>query len=249
MKNAWLIAGLIVGCTAGASLGACGSSSGTSGTGTAGSVSSPTSSSVASTGTGGTVGTSTGGSVGTSTGGSVGTSTGGSVATGGSVGTSTGGAGGAECSTVTSLHPPHPDAGPGSIYCPFSAVADGGNEYCTPGTEHCCETPEGAATMSACQPIGNACTQGSGYTDWQCEDPGTDCTTALPVCCAAGASIGLGTPGCGNFSHDMKGTACVAAGSCTGIILCTSSAECPAATPKCTPFGKAGNQVGGCTTM
>jgi hypothetical protein len=43
----------------------------------------------------------------------------------------------------------------------------------------------------------------------------------------------------------MIGTKCQAAGSCTGIQMCTSDGECPAG-KTCTPFGKAGNQVGGC---
>jgi hypothetical protein len=154
---------------------------------------------------------------------------------------------------VTTLHPPKADAGPGSIYCPFSNTVDGGpKEYCTPGTEHCCEAPAGS--VSACQPFATACMSGTGYTDWQCEDPVTDCPSATPVCCAPGATIGLGTPAgtCGNFAHTMTHTSCTTAAACpnagnTGnIVLCTSNSECPSATPTCTPFGKAGNQVGGC---
>ncbi len=74
-----------------------------------------------------------------------------------------------------------------------------------------------------------------------------DCTDpANPVCCAPGASIGLGTPGCGNFAHTMKNTVCVASqAACSGIIMCTNNNECPSG-QTCTPFSKAGNQVGGC---
>jgi hypothetical protein len=43
----------------------------------------------------------------------------------------------------------------------------------------------------------------------------------------------------------MTKTTCVAAGSCMGITMCTNDMECPAG-QHCTPFGKAGNQVGGC---
>jgi hypothetical protein len=152
---------------------------------------------------------------------------------------------GAICGKLSTLHPPKLDAGPGSIYCPFSAVTDGGgNAYCTGGTEHCCETPAGSATPSACEPLATACATGS--VDWGCEDPVVDCANpATPVCCAPGASIGLGTAGCGNFAHTMKSTVCVAAGSCTGVTMCTSTAECPTG-QTCTAFVKAGNQVGGC---
>ena len=59
------------------------------------------------------------------------------------------------------------------------------------------------------------------------------------------ASIGLGTTGCGNFAHYMIGTQCVAQGACTSIVMCTSDDECPSG-KTCTPFGKAGAQVGGC---
>jgi Cys-rich repeat protein len=145
---------------------------------------------------------------------------------------------------VGTLHPPKSDAG-ANIYCPFSAVGDGGhNEYCTGGTEHCCETPADAGVPSSCEPIATACPALS--MDWQCEDPVADCKdSAKPVCCAPGATIGLGNPGCGNFAHKMTQTTCVAAGSCAGIVMCTSDSECPSG-QKCTAFSKAGNQVGGC---
>jgi hypothetical protein len=152
---------------------------------------------------------------------------------------------GGSCIKVTTLHPPLLDAGPGTLYCPFSGVDGGPDQYCVPGPQHCCETPEGS-TPTQCQPIATACMTGTGYVDWQCEDPVADCSAGAPVCCAPGASIGLGCPGCGNFAHQMNGTTCVPTGACAGIILCTSNAECPAGLPTCTPFEKAGNQVGGC---
>jgi len=128
---------------------------------------------------------------------------------------------------------------------PVQRVGDAGNAYCTATTEHCCETPAGGP-ISACAPIATACMMGAGYTDWQCEDPVADCKDPTkPVCCAPGASIGLGAAGCGNFAHTMKNTICVASGQCAGITMCTSDSECTSPM-KCTPFGKAGNQVGGC---
>jgi hypothetical protein len=132
-----------------------------------------------------------------------------------------------------------------TLYCPFSGVDGGPNDYCDPSSQHCCETPAGAAP-SACTPAATACTTGSGYVDWECQDPVADCkNSSTPVCCAPGASIGLGNPGCGNFAHTMTKTQCVATGACTGIVMCTSDTECPSG-QHCTPFGKAGNQVGGC---
>jgi hypothetical protein len=249
MKNGWLIAAALVGCTTGVGLVACSSS--TTGNTTAGNTSTNPASSVSSTsssGTGGaTTGTATGGTTtGTATGGATSSSASSTSTTTSGTTTST------ECDAVTVLHPPKLDAGAGTIYCPFSEVTDGGPDmYCTPISQHCCETPEDAGVATACQPFATACMTGTGYTDWQCEDPVVDCTTtAAPVCCAPGATIGLGgtvnNMACGNFAHTMTHTTCVAAGACTGIIMCTSDSECPAATPTCTPFGKAGNAVGGC---
>ena len=152
------------------------------------------------------------------------------------------------CGKVTTLHPPKMGTNL-TLYCPFSGVDGGKAVDCDPATQHCCETPQGAATPSACQPSATACMTGSGYVDWRCEDP-VDCPNGMECCATAPAgktaSIGLGAPGCGNFAHHMIGTACVAAGACTNSIkMCTSDAECTAPM-KCTPFGKAGNQVGGC---
>jgi hypothetical protein len=139
-------------------------------------------------------------------------------------------------------------AGTGAnIYCPFSATTDGGpDEYCTANTQHCCETPEGSATASACQPTATACATGS--TDWGCQDPTADCASG-DICCAPGATLVLGTPAgqCGNYASGMKSTTCVSAATgCTGgIIMCTSTSQCPSG-KTCTPFEKAAAQVGGC---
>jgi hypothetical protein len=174
-----------------------------------------------------------------------------STGTGGAATSTTTGVGGGDAGTCVkpgTLHPPKLDAGPGTLYCPFSSVDGGPNEYCTPGTQHCCESPSGA-TPSSCVDSSTACM--IGYVDWQCEDPVADCPSGQ-VCCAPGATIGFGGPGCGNFAHTFTHTACVAAGACPNagnmgnILLCTSSAECPAVTPTCTPFSVHGNQVGGC---
>ncbi len=88
---------------------------------------------------------------------------------------------------------------------------------------------------------------GTGYTDWQCEDPVADCTGANPVCCAPGASIVLGAP-CENYASHMTHTTCTTAALCPAagnIIMCTSDGECPTGM-SCTPFAKGGNDVGGC---
>ncbi len=250
MNKQLLIAGALLGLVGGVSGVACSSGgggtgvSGTAGSSTTGSPSTTTGSPSTTTGSPSTTTGMGGSSPATTTTGMGGTSTAASTTgAGGTTTTTTSSSSSGECSKVTTLHPPNLDAGPGTIYCPFSATTDGGkNEYCTPETQHCCETPEGATEPSACTATGTACPTGS--TDWGCEDPVSDCPSGQ-VCCAPGASIGLGTPGCGNFAHKMTGTACVAAGSCTGITLCTSDSECPSGMT-CTPFGKAGNDVGGC---
>ncbi len=224
MKRSWLIAGAVVGCLAGAAVGACGNSSGTGGSGGGGASGSTTTSSSKSTGSG------------------TGSTSSGSTSSAGATSSSTSGAGGAGggCSTPSTLHPPSADAGTSTLYCPFSAVDGGKNLYCTNTTEHCCEPKMGTAT---CDPIATACAPMD--MDWQCEDPKADCPSGQ-VCCAPGATFGQGAPGCANFAHTMTKTQCMAAASCTGMIMCTSNDECPASQPTCTPFKKAGNQVGAC---
>jgi hypothetical protein len=235
MKKVWLISGAVMGLLAGAAVAACssggGGTGGTGGSGTTTSTNNTTNSTTNST----TASTTT-----TTTGGGMGGSTTSSTTTTSGTGTM--------CKPPGTLHPPNLDAGPGTIYCPFSGVDGGKAEYCMPGTEHCCETPQGATTPSACQPTATACMTGTGYTDWQCEDPVADCPSGQD-CCAAGATLMMGGTmngmACENYASKMHGTACVAAGSCTGIQMCTSDAECGTG-KTCIPFSKAGNQVGGC---
>jgi hypothetical protein len=182
--------------------------------------------------TAGTTTTSTSATTTTSTTGTSGTT---------STGTSSGAPDAGPCSKPGTLHPPQ--AGSETLYCPFAA--DGGAlAFCNPRGQHCCETPEGAPTASACEPTTTACLTGYAYMDWGCADPVADCPSGSE-CCAPGATLALGAPGCGNFSHDMTITKCVAAGSCSGIRLCTADAECPPPM-KCTPFNRGGNHVGGC---
>jgi len=239
MKTAILIVGAVFGCVMGASMGACSSSS-TGGTG-AGTTTSSSTTGASSSSTGSATtssSSSSSGSAGGAGGGTSSSSTSGSSSSG-------------ECGTVSKLHPPKADAGPGTIFCPFSATTDGGpEEYCTPETQHCCETPEGNATASGCQPSTTACMTGTGFTDWQCQDPVTDCPAASPVCCAPGATLELGTPvgTCGNYASKMTHSTCTTAAACPAsgnIILCTSDSECTAPAV-CTAFEKAGGQVGGC---
>jgi hypothetical protein len=237
MKATWLVVGSVIGCVIGAGVAACGggSGSGAGGTGTGGAT--PTTTTPSGTTT--TTSIDTGTTSGTTTTGTGSTDTGTTSTTTTSTTTGTGGDAGV-CKPPTTLHPPHLDAGPGTIFCPFSAVDGGKNEFCVAQTEHCCEPTSGNAS---CQPSGTTCATGD--TDWQCEDPVADCPSGME-CCAAGASIGISTdPSCANFAHKFHGTACVAAGSCAGIVMCTSDAECPSG-KHCVPFGTKGNAVGGC---
>lgn len=232
MKKEWLIAGAMIGCLAGATIGAC-SSSNSGNSGTAGSAT-----------------TSTGSTTTAGTGGTTSSSTTGSGGTGGSTTSSTtsSSSSGAGCAKLPgTLHPPKADAG-ATIYCPFSGVDGGSAAYCTAGTEQCCETPEDAGAPSACEPVNPTGCTGSGYTLWACEDPVSDCPSGMD-CCADGTFVNGGMMNgmqCQNYASGMHHTACVAAGSCTGIQICTSNSECPSAHPTCTPFSKAGNQVGAC---
>jgi hypothetical protein len=236
MKKQWLIVGALVGCLSGASVVACSGTSGTGTTGTGNSTGTGTHTTNSSTGT--MTSSSTGGAPTTSS------STGGMTTTG----TAAGGADAGTCKPPGTLHPPKLDAG-ANLYCPFSGVDGGKAVYCNAATEHCCETPA-MTTPSMCVPIATACMTGTGYTDWQCEDPVADCmSSATPVCCAPGATLVMGGTMngmvCQNYASHMTHTACVAAGQCSGIIMCTSDGECPNG-QHCITFSKAGNQVGGC---
>jgi len=147
-----------------------------------------------------------------------------------------------QCPPITTLHPPAIDGGNTTLYCPFSGADGGANTYCSAGSEHCCEST--SSSTSSCDPIGTACA--SGDDDWQCADPNADCSGGTPVCCAPNATLVLGAAGCGNYATSMKSTTCVAStAACTGIIMCTSTSECPNGMT-CTPFDHAANAVGGC---
>lgn len=235
MKKGWLVIGALMGCVAGASLGACGSSVGGAGGGSTGggaTTSPTTSSSSGSLATSSSSGSST-----TSSSGATSSSSSSSSGTGGSAPDA------GPCGKITKLHPPSPDAGANTLFCPFSGVDGGKDEFCTAQTEHCCEPPASAMTPSTCDPIATPCATGD--TDWQCEDPVADCPSGME-CCAPGASIGISAdPMCGNFAHKFHGTQCVAAGTCMGIQMCTSDSECPSG-KTCVPFATKGNAVGGC---
>jgi hypothetical protein len=152
-----------------------------------------------------------------------------------------GGAGGmAPCKNPTKLHPPNADAGLSTIFCPFSGVDGGKNDYCDHGVEHCCEPKMGTA---ACQPAATACAMGD--TDWNCEDP-SDCGQGMVCCSNTGASIGISPdPNCANFAHKFNGTHCAASCQATEITICTADGECGGG-QTCIPFGSKGNQIGGC---
>ncbi len=238
MKNGWLIAGAVFGCSAGVGLVACGSS-------TTSTTSGATTHSTSTTGP-----SSTSGSTGTATGGSPTTGSTGTAMGGGTTTTTTGGTGGSTCEAASTLFPPKiPDGGgPPDFYCPFSKVDGGSSMYCLSATEECCETTADAGIPSSCQPLtGGTCAAGS--TIWQCDDP-AECPSATPVCCALGNGtknpVIEETAGCtDHYASEMTGTKCVATGACTTIVMCTSDAECTGGMT-CLPFRKAGNSVGGC---
>jgi hypothetical protein len=228
MKRSWLIAGAIVGCLGGAAAGACGGSSGSGGAGGGTGGTTSTTSSSKSTGTG-TGTTSTGTGTGTTT----------------STGTGAGGAGGGSCKPQSDLmlHPSSPDAGTKTIYCPFSAVDGGKNVYCDKTSEHCCEPKMGTAT---CDSLNTPC--GPTDMDWQCE--GKDDCGANEDCCSnpeAVFKLGGTQNGvvCQNYASLMKQTKCVPQGTCAAILMCNADSQCPMG-KTCTPFAKAGNQVGSC---
>ena len=162
---------------------------------------------------------------------------------GSSAGTSSaGGAGaGGMCGKPGTLHPPDPDAGAASIYCPFGGPMGMGASHCIAQMEHCCEGSVGEVTM--CVPIASPCPQMKA-TDWQCEDP-SDCGTGKQ-CCGNGSVVINADPMCANYASKMTGTTCKTKCDPTmDITMCSADSECPAG-KMCIPFSKAGNQVGGC---
>jgi hypothetical protein len=140
------------------------------------------------------------------------------------------------CHPPTTLHPPKP--GKPSIFCPFSGVDGGKNEYCTAQSEHCCEPKAGTAT---CQPAATPCEVDD--TDWQCEDPVADCAFG-ETCCGKGTFVQNPDPACANYAKAFTGTYCAKACQPGEIVMCTDDSECGGKT--CTPMYTKGNQVGAC---
>ncbi len=161
-----------------------------------------------------------------------------------------------ECYQVATVT--YPEDG-GAMYCPFSAVADGGaSRYCTHGG-HCCETPESAGTPSTCEDGGLTCPVVAS-TDWQCE--GTPDCAGGQVCCGAGKVENQpAQPGCAPgggtvppsiyVSGFTPGSTCAA--SCAGVgsgvpwQICSQTSECPSG-QTCVPVLIKGNSVGACCT-
>lgn len=158
-----------------------------------------------------------------------------STGAGGSTSASTGGG---TCSKPGTLHPPQLDTTK-TIYCPFSGSP---NVYCEKQKQHCCEPQMAKTGEATCKPIATQCAATD--TDWQCQDP-TDCLTGDVCCSNDGATLVINTDmNCANYATGMKGTQCAKSCVPTTITMCTAAAQCGA--KKCTPFSKAGAQVGGC---
>jgi hypothetical protein len=235
MKTSIVVLVGLTGCVL--AFGACSSNDSGGGTGTGGFAAYGGSIQTGGTSSGGTSsgGTSSGGtsSGGTSSGG---TSSGG-TSSGGAAGSSTGGTGG-QCSKISTLHPPNADAGTQTLYCPFSGVDGGSNDYCDTATEHCCEPKSGTASCTA-----KATPCASGDTDWQCEDP-SECGSGMQ-CCGKGTMVKSTDANCGNYATGFTGTYCAASCAAGDIQMCTSDGECTSP-QTCLPFNTKGNQVGGC---
>jgi hypothetical protein len=153
-----------------------------------------------------------------------------------------------DCGKKSDLHPE--DAA--GIYCPFSAVGDGGDKTCT-GGEVCCQTPETeAGTPSTCAAAGTTSTTCPVAKSivWECEDP-IDCVGSAggSLCCGFGVAK-KEDPSCTNYDYvsGASGKGSVCADSCTGgNIICETQAECTAADAgTCTPVKYHGNAVGFC---
>ncbi len=240
-KSTWLIGLSATGLLA--AIVACSSDSGTGSPGGGGTVAFGGGGTGNKAGTGGTGtgGSATGGMGGSATGGVGGSATGG--VGGGTGGTGTGGSGtggdAGQCKTPTTLHPPSADAGTQTLYCPFSGVDGGKNDYCDTATQHCCEPKSGTAS---CTPKATPC--GATETDWECEDPVADCPSGQ-VCCGSGTIVKNPDPNCANYATGFTGTHCATSCTATEITMCTSPAECTGG-KTCLPFSTKGNQVGGC---
>ncbi len=231
MKQTGFSAGAGLSCIILAVVTACGGSSGTGGSGGTGST---------------TSGSTTSKSTGTGPGATSTTSAGTTVSTGT-------GAGGGGCKPLGKLHPTDPVDGNNTIYCPFQGgqggQGGGGTSSCDHTTEHCC-----AGKMnfpSSCDPKATACPP-SNYTDFQCETA-SDCGANMD-CCGDGIFKDGGMQNgmqCQNYASMMSKATCVAKGTCTTILMCNEKnatanpVQCPAG-KDCTPFSKAGHQLGAC---
>jgi hypothetical protein len=161
------------------------------------------------------------------------------TSSGSSGGGSSSGGSGSACNPATKL--PTPPEGLSSLFCPFSAPRNGTDQDCNPAFDHCCETGPDAG-LSTCTAVGTSCSA-SAVMDWGCADPDVDCPSGNN-CCAPGATLVVGAPGCASSATGMTTTSCQSA-ACSGIQLCTKTSECPSG-KSCVPFAQAGNDVGGC---
>jgi hypothetical protein len=139
------------------------------------------------------------------------------------------------CGTPPALHP---EAKPG-VYCPFASA---GPVTCD-ARQECCETPQGAAVRSTCEPLGSACPL-AGSTLWQCEDA-LDCAASPSgrVCCGVGA-VQLDAA-CGfRRGSGFTGSHCAQACGAGEVTICETQLQCASGT--CTPFKTQGLALGLC---
>ncbi len=138
----------------------------------------------------------------------------------------------------------------GSFYCPFSKTDAGKAEYCTSGTEHCCEPSSGTAT---CLPSATTC-GATTDTDWECEGTPDCAGHAGTICCGTGAlKTQAAQPGCGadggtvpsyTYVDGFTKATCVAPAACTTFQICAEQSDCSSGT--CTPIKPKGNDIGYC---
>jgi hypothetical protein len=172
----------------------------------------------------------------------------GATATGTGIGTGTG-----SCFKVSTRVYPPSDAG---MFCPFSAVADGGKDvFCASG-QHCCEPPANVNAASVCEPLATTCVH-KGSTDWQCQ--GTADCAAGQVCCGNGVvDQEAAQPGCApgggtlpasvfvvGFWEALCQASCASMDAGPAWQLCDLQSDCPPAYA-CSPVRLQENDVGAC---
>jgi hypothetical protein len=139
------------------------------------------------------------------------------------------------------LFPATTDAGPNTIYCPFT-TSSGTGMPCAHDSQHCCVGPPGGA-LSTCESTSTACPTAD-IADIQCLEASVDCTVGQ-VCCGNG-TVQANDAGCTGYVTGFTRTHCASTCVAGEFQVCEANAECTGSARTCSPVRAHGVGFGGC---